>query len=61
MHTWDIIENPLGQFFVRKVAKDASEQYGPFPDLPAAIRGMNRAIRPTITRYDEDGKLIEVS
>lgn len=60
-HAWDIIEHPLGHFTIREVVKNpntTAKQYGPFPDKPAAEKGLKRAIREAIYKYDETGKEI---
>lgn len=60
-HTWNIIENPLGLFIIRGIVgtEKAGEQYGPFPDKPAAVKGLKRAIDPPTSRFDEKGNSMD--
>lgn len=57
-HSYEILETPLGKFTVR--TRDGSKpDYGPFDDLPAAVKGLKRLIYEPRTFYDDQGQKME--
>lgn len=48
-----IITTPEGKFRVRT---KAGNDFGPFPDLPAAVKSMLNIVNPEVHYYDAKGK-----